>query len=327
VSEPAPAYGGGRPRWLVGAGLAISAVAVAAVVVWALQQPAPTLPSGGEELAALVLALVLVAATTGLRSERWRQLVRQSGGSVGHGESYGITVVGFMGNNLLPARGGDALRVLLARSRARLDTRHAIGTLLAERLLDVLTLLGAFAVLAYGILRGIDTPDGTPLLILAAALAAAGLAGLVLWRAQRGHSRVQRLVQFVAPMGRSTRELVGRHGVSMLALTAVIWVVEAGVWLAASWASGLDLAPIEALYLVALASVFVMIPSGPGYAGTLDAAVVFGVRSLGGAGSAALSYLLVLRFVLLVPLTIAGGALVAFRYGGAALLRRRGAVA
>ena len=32
--------------------------------------------------------------------------------------------------------------------------------------------------------------------------------------------------------------------------------------------------PIEGLYLVALASVFALIPSGPAYAGTQDAAVI-----------------------------------------------------
>ena len=38
-------------------------------------------------------------------------------------------------------------------------------------------------------------------------------------------------------------------------------------------AVGFGMDPIEGLYLVALASVFALIPSGPAYAGTQDAAV------------------------------------------------------
>ena len=38
-------------------------------------------------------------------------------------------------------------------------------------------------------------------------------------------------------------------------------------------AVGFRMDPIEGLYLVALASVFALIPSGPGYAGTQDTAV------------------------------------------------------
>ena len=60
---------------------------------------------------------------------------------------------------------------------------------------------------------------------------------------------------------------------------------------------------LEGLYLVALASVFALIPSGPGYAGTQDAAVAIGIKAIGGSGATAVSYLLMLRFALLVPIT------------------------
>jgi uncharacterized membrane protein YbhN (UPF0104 family) len=46
-----------------------------------------------------------------------------------------------------------------------------------------------------------------------------------------------------------------------------------------------------------------VIPAAPGYVGTYDAAVLLALRSL---GKPALGYLLVLRFVLFVPITIAG---------------------
>ena len=78
----------------------------------------------------------------------------------------------------------------------------------------------------------------------------------------------------------------------------------------------------EACYLLALASMFAMIPSGPGYAGTMDAAVIFGARVLDRPPRPPCSYLLLLRCVLFVPITLVGLVLlVALRYGGWAKLR------
>ena len=86
-------------------------------------------------------------------------------------------------------------------------------------------------------------------------------------------------------------------------------------------AVGFGMDPIEGLYLVALASVFSMIPSGPGYAGTQDAAVAIGIKALGGTGGTAVGYLLMLRFVIVVPITLLGLILMVTRYGGLKKLR------
>ena len=93
-------------------------------------------------------------------------------------------------------------------------------------------------------------------------------------------------------------------------------------------AVGFAMDPVEGAYLVALASVFALIPSGPGYAGTQDAAAVIGIKAIGGTGSIAVSYLVMLRFVLVVPITLLGFFLIVARYGGIARLRaaRREAV-
>ena len=61
--------------------------------------------------------------------------------------------------------------------------------------------------------------------------------------------------------------------------------------------------PIEGLYIVALASVFSMIPSGPAYAGTQDAAAILGIKALGGTGAQAVAYIVMLRFIIVVPIT------------------------
>jgi uncharacterized membrane protein YbhN (UPF0104 family) len=314
VSTPAPPDLRGRGARI--AGIAISLVSLAAVVVWASRQQPPELPSSMGQLAALGGAVGVYGAATVLRGERWYWMLRQAGEHTRRADAYGLVTVGYMGNNVLPARGGDAMRTYLCPRGKEAGIRHVVGTLVAERVLDAAFLLSLFVVLAYGVLRGIDAPDSDRLLLVVAAGAVAAVVTWLLLRLGRRHPRGRSAIEFLAPMAKATRDLRGGYGLAMVGMTAAIWVTEAATYYAVGLAASVPMTPIEALYVVALASVFILIPSGPGYVGTLDAAVLFGVRAVGGTGSEAVSYLLLLRLVLLVPITVAGLVLLVARYGG-----------
>jgi uncharacterized membrane protein YbhN (UPF0104 family) len=135
--------------------------------------------------------------------------------------------------------------------------------------------------------------------------------------------RNERVMGFIRPLLHSTLSLRGGHGAQMLGITLGIWLVEAGVWTLVGVAVSLDMSLLEGMYLVGLASVFALIPSGPGYAGTQDAAVAIGVKALGGSGSVAVSFIVMLRFVLVAPITALGFLLLAVRYGGISNLRQK----
>ena len=306
------------------AGWIVSALVLAAVVWWALRQPAPTLPSSTEDLLALGLAVVLYAGCTALRAERWRTLLHDVDARPSRGDAYRLVLVGYMGNNVLPARAGDLMRVVLMAPRADTTKRFVVGTLVAERLLDVVVLVVLFAVLATTIAGGAGLPGQRTIIVLGA-LALAGLVALgVGFGALRRRGLIERARAFAAPMIASTVNLRGRHGAGMLALTILIWIGEAGVWGACAAAVDLGAGPLESLYLVALASMFALIPSGPGYAGTQDAAAVIGVKAIGGSSAQAVAYVILVRFVLLVPITMAGLAALVLRYGGIRGLRLAG---
>jgi len=100
-----------------------------------------------------------------------------------------------------------------------------------------------------------------------------------------------------------------------------IWALEASVYLTVARALRIDMGAMDSLYLVALTNLFAMIPAAPGYVGTFDAAVIFGVKAIGDTGSAAVSYLLLLRFLLFVPITLVGLVVLVTRYGGWSRLR------
>jgi uncharacterized protein (TIRG00374 family) len=294
----------------------ISIAALAAVVLWAAHQEPPTLPTAPGRVAEFGAAIAFYLAGCAVRAERWYELLRYNGARPRRLDAYGLLAVANFGNNVLPARAGDALRVLLIAPRAQTDARTAIGTIVAERVLDVVVLVGLFVVLAYGVLGGIDVPSAGRLvfaaLLVAALIATGAAAAWVLHR--RGHLR--RVIAFVTPMAEATRRLRSNHGMQLLAITFAIWMLEWIAWWLTARAVGLDLAIVEVGYLMGLASVFALIPSGPGYVGTFDAAVVFGVRALERTGAQALSYVLLLRFVVTVPITLIGLIVLVAGYGG-----------
>jgi glycosyltransferase 2 family protein len=310
---PPPRRAGSRLSWL---GIAISLVALAGVVWWASRQEPPELPSSGSELAALLTAIALYALATVVRCERWQRLLVDEGATPERVDTYALTCVGYMGNNVLPARAGDAIRVVLMAPRAHTSKRTVIGTLLAERLLDIAVLVAIFVIVGYGLLGEVGGDKVEIILLAVAGLAIAIGVGYVAVR------RNERMMEFMAPMASATLGLRrANHGPLMLALTVVIWGIEAGVWMSAAAAVGFGMDPIEGLYIVALASVFSLVPSGPAYAGTQDAAAILGIKALGGTGAQAVAYIVMLRFVIVVPITIVGLVLLAARYGGLGRLR------
>jgi glycosyltransferase 2 family protein len=304
---------GSRLSWL---GLAVSLLAVAGVVWWASRQDPPDLPSSGSELAALIGAIALYGLATVVRAERWQRLLVDERAVPARVDTYALTCVGYMGNNVLPARAGDAIRTVLMAPRAGTSMRTVVGTLVAERILDVAVLVVVFVVVGYGLLGEVGGDKVEIVLLAVAGLAAAGF---VAYRIVR---RNEKLLAFIAPMASATLGLRrAHHGLLLLAMTLLIWAIEAGVWMSAAACVGFGMDPIEGLYIVALASVFSMIPSGPAYAGTQDAAAILGIKALGGTGAQAVAYIVMLRFIIVVPITLVGLVLLAARYGGLGRLR------
>ena len=320
-APPAPARSSRRTAGVVGGAL-VSVAVLVAVVWWALQQDAPSFPTSGDRLAELALAIVLYFAACAVRGERWHVLLLENGARPRRADSYGLIAVGYLGNNVLPARAGDALRVVLIAPRADTDARTAIGTLVAERLCDVIVLGLLFAFLAYGLFSGAGADLGGRFELVALVAAGVVLVGALVAALLHHHGHLRPLLRFLAPMAAATRNLRGRHGAEVLVLTLVVWALEGLVWWLTAEAAGLGISLVEGLYLLALSSMFVLIPAGPGYAGTMDAAVVIGARALKVTGSAAVTYLLLLRFVLMVPIGLAGLVVGAARYGGVHRLLR-----
>src|SRR3954453_22317488 len=153
-----------------------SLVALAAVVWWASRQDAPELPSTTHAFTWLAAGAVLYAIATLLRGERWHRILHLTGVDAERVDSYGLTAVGYMGNNVLPARAGEMLRVVLLSRRTDASKRTLLGTVVAERLLDAIALASILVAVVYGFLRKAAVPSDRPLLVAAVALVVLALA-------------------------------------------------------------------------------------------------------------------------------------------------------
>jgi uncharacterized protein (TIRG00374 family) len=297
------------------ASMAISVIFLTAAAWWISKQKMPTIPSGTHAYLSIGGALLLYALATLCRGERWHRLLAHTSIHPKRIDSYAITMVGYAGNNILPARAGEALRVFLISGRTLASKREALGTIIAERVLDAAVLAIAFAFGAYGTLV-----SGSPLALVGIVVVGIGAVAFFPSRftPKPSHPRLKWLVDSVRRLLAPTRRLVSREGILLFAMTVVIWTIEATTYFLVAHAVGLGISFDGAVFIMVVANFVALIPAGPGYVGTFDAAVLFAAHKLGRTHSAAISFLLLLRFVLFIPITVTGLLLLVGRYGGIA---------
>jgi glycosyltransferase 2 family protein len=300
-------------------GIFVSLIALAGVVYWALKQQAPTFPGDTGGWALIGAACAVYTAETLARGWRWHVILRHAEIEHQRRDAVGVTVVGYMGNTVLPARGGEFLRIIIMGERSGARRREVLGTIVPERLLDAGALALLFALIT--ILGLQKTSIGPAAAVAAAVVAVVGGIALYAYHRLRGAGHFESFAERIRPVARGSRLLVTPWGAGLLLLTCGIWIAEGVTLTLCAQALDVSLSWAEAFATVVLASFFSLIPAAPGFVGTFDAAVIFGLKAAKVTGSAALSVLLMYRFVLFVPITIIGLILLLTRYGGFAVLR------
>ena len=206
---------------------------LAAFVGGPLHQKKPHFPSSVGDLAPLVLAVALYGVVTLIRGWRWHKILSRAGVDHERKDAFGLTVVGYMGNTILPARGGEVLRVLLLGERSTSRRREILGTIVAERLLDAGALVVIFAVVTWSGVAG--THKGKLPAAIALAVIAAGAIVLAFYIRLRVKGRLERFAAAVRPFVRASRLLFGRLGVMLSLVTCGVWVLEGVIfWLIGS---------------------------------------------------------------------------------------------
>jgi glycosyltransferase 2 family protein len=295
-------------------GALVSLVSLAAVAWWVSKQESPELPESAAGYAWLALALLVIAGNFALRGWRWHRIMRHAGVEHRLRDAFGLTLVCYMGNNVLPARGGELLRIGLLGARSSARRREILGTVIAERLLDAAVLVALFVLLTWAGVAG--SPGGRSEAALAAAALAACAAALALYLRLRRRGRFERFAATVRPVAGASRLLTRRQGIPLALLSLAIWCIDAVSFLLIARSIGIELSLPDAGVVVVLAALGAAIPAAPGYVGTFDAGMLLGLNAAGVEGGAAVGVLLLTRFLFFVPVTLAGLAALVFGYGG-----------
>ena len=312
-----------RLRGIVG--LLVSLLAIGGVALWASDQSAPRFPSSAQSWSWLLLGFALIALATAIRGARWDLILRRAGVDHRRIDAFALTVVGYMGNTILPARGGEVLRILLLSERSGARRREILGSILPERLLDAAALMVLFITLVFaGVADGSVGPWPA---IAASALLVAGLVAGWIYLRVRVAGRLVGFADRVRPVARASRLLLTRTGVALFIVTCGVWLLEGLIFWLGARSLEVPLGVFEALFVVILASGSALVPAAPGYVGTYDAAALFALHAVGVSGGAAIGCVLLFRFVIFVPITVAGLGLMVGRYGGLRGALRRGSSA
>jgi uncharacterized protein (TIRG00374 family) len=121
------------------------------------------------EYVALSFALVIV--TIGVRGLRWSVLTERR---LSIADGFWLFNIGFLFNNVLPARLGEAVRAMLAGRRERMHISSALSSMVVERLFDMISVTALFAIA----ILGLDLPPWAT--NAGFGIGIGGLAGLVI---------------------------------------------------------------------------------------------------------------------------------------------------
>ncbi|WP_246727153.1 lysylphosphatidylglycerol synthase transmembrane domain-containing protein [Rhizobium leguminosarum] len=216
---------------------------------------------------------------------RWRLLLD---GKIGYGTSLMASLLGLGANMFLPARGGDLLRVHYSRVVATVPYADALGRLLIEKMVDLVTIIsvGIFSLVLLSHTLNSEYRNVLLVIMLGAIVGIFLSAALVRYFGER-------LVPILRPVFGllRLRDFFDRHIIYFIrncaqslslsvtivpaVLTLVLWLsVYALAYIFVARFVGVALSYQESLFVLFVGGLGLMIPAAPSGVGTFHASVV-----------------------------------------------------
>jgi glycosyltransferase 2 family protein len=253
------------------------------------------------------------------RTWRWHYMLR----SIKHVSLrtlFPVVTIGYMGNNIYPARAGEVLRAYVLKKRAGVPMSASLATVVVERLFDgVVMLLFVFVSLP----RLETLPDWLrQIVILGSAVFFSALIVFFVLAANPHHARsiyrwfIERLIpiEFQGRVhGLADRFMDGlsalrrERDVLMIFFTSLlIWLLETVKYWFVMQAFPFQVSFFALMLMNGVVNLATTIPSSPGYVGTFDAPGIAILQAFGVNKSVATGYTLVLHAALWFPITLLG---------------------
>ena len=277
---------------------------------------------GEADFLLLGAATVAATGTFAIRALRWRLLLLPT--KVAFGPRFATVCIGFMANNLLPARIGEFARAYSLSRTESIGVSTALGSLVVERLLDALVLttlvvpayfLGVTGVAESEVLRKGFT--GLVLLVGVGVVTTGLLVrfpGFVLRHAERWARRTapERVADRLLGILRAFITGLGALKSGSVLLKALAWSVVVWVWNSFSFYLGFLAFDMHepgldgAMLLQAIIGVAVAIPSSPGFFGPFEAAARVGLGLYDIAPARIISFAAGYHILTFIPVTVLG---------------------
>lgn len=265
----------------------------------------------------IIPAVVVYHAAVWVRALRYRFILR-SVKPVATTALFPVLVIGYMANNLLPARAGEFVRAYVLGEKHGVPKMAGLGTIAVERLFDGLTLLGFLAITVLllggdGVLMDL-TVIAVPifavaLVVFVVALTAPDATERLLARAssllpERFRERAYELAWSFIEGLRSLR-----HPDAFLWVTAtsvLSWSMEAMVYMLVGRGFGIDAHFGYYIMAVGAGNLAITAPSSQGGIGPFEFFVKQVIIGAGAAEAVAAAYSFAVHAVILLPVTLLG---------------------
>lgn len=260
-----------------------------------------------------------------VRSWRWHYMLRPLK-KIPTRTMFPIVTIGYMGNNIYPARAGEVLRAVILKQREDVPVSASLATVIVERIFDGVVML-AFVFLNLGELAKLQTNSGIVgniqqvafwgAIVFIGALAVFLLAAMfpqvtekiVAWMIQkflpeRFREKVSQVaIRFLTGLEslRSPQEALMIFFTSFL-----IWLLETGKYWFVMHAFDFEVSFFALMLMNGIVNLATTIPSAPGYLGTFDAPGIALLSAYGVPPEMATGYTLVLHAALWFPITALG---------------------
>lgn len=311
--------------WQTALGLALSV----ALLYWALHDVSlDEVVRHTRDANLWVLALAVTVQTSNflVRAGRWKVFLRPALAHPSFRARFASTCIGFMANNLLPARLGEFARAYALSRTQPITVSASFGSLVVERVFDAMTLalFLAVPVLLPGFLLAPGLGDRLIGQILVIVLifggATAGLLLLILrpelaarvFRATLGRLLPRRLTDKITDVMKSFVAGLGAMRSPRLVLAGFAWSL--GHWLWGSFALWLGMLAFDitqpgylgAVFLQGVNAFAVAIPSSPGFFGLFEASVRVALLPFGVDAGLIASYAIAFHITSFAPVTVIG---------------------
>jgi uncharacterized protein (TIRG00374 family) len=272
----------------------------------------------------IVMAVALNFASYFFRAVRWKYLLI-SEKNIPLSSLYPATIIGYMANNLLPARLGEFIRAYFLAQREGLQAPAVFASLVIDRLFDGFTVLLILLITLFTLNMpqgmedaGIALKAGGAMMFLLycvvlvflfllkhQTLRTLSCVGFILKPFPRSLSErlIPMLGSFIAGIRMSSR---GGHIAAVLVSSALIWTFAVLPLDMALRSFGINLPITASMFILVLLVFAVMVPASPGFIGTYHYACFKGLSVFGVTESKAVSIALVVHGIAFFPVIIAG---------------------